>query len=66
MKGGKEMNSNLILQLIEVAIGLAQSQLNPTDTANTLLGIIQKAVQAYETHTGRPLDLSLIKPEEPT
>jgi hypothetical protein len=59
------MNSNLILQLIQVAIGLAQSQLNPADTTNTLLGIVQRAVKAYEDQTGRPIDLSLIKPEAP-
>jgi hypothetical protein len=59
------MNSNLILQLFEVALGLAQSQLNSTDTANTLIGIVQKAVQAYEAQTGQPLDFNLIKPEAP-
>jgi hypothetical protein len=59
------MNQNMILQLIEVAIALAQSQLAPGDAANTLAGIVQRAVSAYESQTGQPLDPSLIKPEAP-
>ena len=57
------MTENLILQLIEVAIALAQSQLAPGDAANTLVGVVQRAVSAYETNMGQPLDPSLIKPE---
>jgi hypothetical protein len=59
------MNQNLILQLIEVAIALARSQLQPGDAANTLAGIVQRAVSAYEAHTGQPLDPLLIKAEQP-
>jgi hypothetical protein len=59
------MNPNLILQLIEVAIALAQSQLAPGDAASTLAGIVQRAVSAYEANTGQPMDLSLLKPETP-
>ena len=56
---------NLILQLIEVAIALAQSQLTPGDAADTFVGIVQRGVSAYQTHTGQPLDPSLIKAEAP-
>ena len=35
------------------------------DAKQALLGIVQKGVRAYEDHTGEPLDLSLIKAEEP-
>ena len=59
------MTQNLILQLIEVAVALAQSQLAPGDAANTLVSIVQRAVSAYETHVGQPLDPALIKPEAP-
>ncbi|HEY2383283.1 MAG TPA: hypothetical protein VGK48_19070 [Terriglobia bacterium] len=59
------MNQNLILQLIEVAIALAQTQLEPGDTASTLAGIVQRAVAAYEASTGQPLDPLLIKVEAP-
>ena len=64
------MNASLILQLVEVAITLARSQTDGTPqqdagVANTLLGIIQKSVQAYEDHTGEPLDPLLIRAENP-
>ena len=59
------MNANLILQLVEVAIALAQSQLDPGTKADALVGIVQRGVQAYEATTGQPMDLSLIKPEAP-
>ena len=60
----------LILQLIDVSIALAQSQTDGTvqqhaNVANILLGIIQKGVQAYEDHTGEPLDPNLIRTENP-
>ena len=56
---------NLILQLIEVAIALAQSQLAPGDAADTLVGVVQRGLSAYQTQTGQPLDPSLIKAEAP-
>ena len=59
------MNANLIFQLVEAAISLAQSQLDGPSAANALLGIIRKGVQAYEDHTGQPLDPALIKAEDP-
>jgi hypothetical protein len=59
------MTKNLILQLIEVAIALARSQLQPGDAANTLAGIVQRGLSAYEAHTGQPLDPLLIKVEQP-
>ena len=59
------MNPNLVFQLVEVAISLAQSQVDTGKVANTLLGIIQKSVIAYESHTGETLDPALIRAEEP-
>jgi hypothetical protein len=56
---------NLILQLVEVAIALAQSQLAPGDAAATLAGIVERAVSASQTQAGQPLDPSLIKQEAP-
>ncbi len=58
------MNPNLIVNLVDVAIALAQSQLNSGDAKQALLGIVQKGVRAYEDHAGEPLDLALIKAEE--
>jgi hypothetical protein len=59
------MNANLIVQLVEVAIAIAQSQLNPDQTAGALLTIVQRGVAAYEANTGQPINLALIKPEAP-
>ena len=59
------MNPNLIVNLVDLAIALAQSQLDSGDAKQALLGIVQKGVRGYEDHTGEPLDLSLIKAEEP-
>jgi hypothetical protein len=62
------MNSDLVLRLVEIAISLVQSQAGGSarqdaSAANTLLALIQKGVQAYEEHTGKPLDPALIKAE---
>jgi hypothetical protein len=59
------MNAQLVLQLVQVAISLAQSQLNSKDAASALLRIVQRASQAYEAQTGQPINLELIKPEAP-
>jgi hypothetical protein len=59
------MNPTLIFQIVQAAIGLAQSQLDSKDIASTLLGIVQKSVQAYEADTGLPLDPKLIEAEDP-
>ena len=62
------MNPQIVIALVEIAILLAQSlgkgsvQSDAT-TAKTLLGIINKGVQAYQQHTGEPLDPNLIRPE---
>ena len=59
------MNPNLIFQLVELAISLAQSQLHGRETEHALLRIIRKGVQAYEDHIGETLDPLLIKSEDP-
>ena len=59
------MNSELVLKLVDVAISLAQTQMDSSGTTQGLLAIIRKGVRAYEDHTGGPLDPSLIKAEEP-
>jgi hypothetical protein len=59
------MNPDLILRLVDLAISLAQSQMDSGDVKQALLGIVQKSVRAYTDHTGEPLDPSLIKAEEP-
>jgi len=57
------MNADLVIELIDLAIAMAESQRSHTTVANTLLAIIQKAVHAYEGHTGETLNPLLIRPE---
>jgi len=59
------MNPNLIAQLVQLAIYLAKTQLGGADIKHALLDIAQTSVQAYEDHTGQPLDLNLIRSEDP-
>ena len=60
----------LILEILDLALSVAKMQASgPIQTDATLAGlfvqIIKKAVQAYQDHTGEPLDLTLIQPEQP-
>jgi hypothetical protein len=59
------MNPQLILDLVDVAISLAQSQMDRAGTKQALLSIVRMSIRAYEDHVGAPLDTSLIKAEEP-
>jgi hypothetical protein len=59
------MNTALIFQIVQVAISLAQSQLDSKDVASSLLAIVRQGTQAYEANTGLPLDPNLIKAEDP-
>ncbi len=57
------MTPNLIIELVQLAISLADTHLDGGDVAHILLGIVQKGVQAYEEQTGRTLNPALIRPE---
>jgi hypothetical protein len=59
------MNTDLILQLVELAISMAQSQLDGGELKETLADVILKGVRAYEEHTGETLAPLFIKAEEP-
>jgi hypothetical protein len=59
------MNPELVLKMVDLAISLAQTQMDSGGATQALLATIRKGVQAYEHHTGGPLDPSLIKAEEP-
>jgi hypothetical protein len=50
------MNAGLIYQLVELAISLAQNELDGSTMENTLIDIIQKGVQVYHEQTGKALD----------
>jgi hypothetical protein len=62
------MNVNVAFEIVELAVNLIKSQSSgevqqDAVLAGTLLQIIEKAVAAYQDHTGEPLDPSLIKAE---
>jgi hypothetical protein len=50
------MNVGLIYQLVELAISLAQSELDGSTMERTLMDLIQKGVEAYQEQTGKALD----------
>ncbi len=57
------MNPDLVFEILNLAMSLLKPQ--DATIGETLLKIIQGAAQAYQQHTGEPLDLSLIKAEQP-
>jgi hypothetical protein len=59
------MNPQLVLDLVDVAISLARTQMDSGDAKQVLLAIVQKGATAYRDRIGEPLDPSLIKAEEP-
>jgi hypothetical protein len=54
------MNAGLIYQLVELAISLAQNELDGSTMESTLLDITKKGVQAYQEQTGKALDPRLV------
>jgi len=64
------MNPSIVFDIIELAVSLAKGQLpgaaqQDATVADTLLQIVQKGAQAYSQETGAPLDVTLIKSEDP-
>jgi len=57
------MNPNLIIELVQLAISLAETHRDGGDIAHILLNIVQKGVQAYEDQTGKTLNPALIRAE---
>ena len=63
------MNPKVAFEIVELALSLAKANASGTlqqdaALAGVLLQIIEKAVQAYQDHTGAPLDPTLIKAED--
>ena len=63
------MNTNVAFELVELAVSLAKTlaggKVQQDATLAGVLQIIERAVQAYQDHTGETLDPSLIKSEDP-
>ena len=58
------MKTNFAIQMIELALSLMKDT-EGAGVAQVIVQIVGKALQAYYDHTGQPLDLSLIKAEQP-
>lgn len=58
------MNTDIILELVDTAVALAQDQFSGSELTRTLRDIIQRGVDAYDEHTGETLDPFNIKEEE--
>jgi hypothetical protein len=60
---------NLIVELADIAISLAQSLGDGTipgdaAVAKTLLDIVERGIEVYNEHSGEPISLNQIRPEE--
>ena len=63
------MNPNVVWGIVALALTVAKTQASgkvqqDAMLAVSLLQIIEKAVQAYQDHTGETLDPSLIRPKD--
>jgi hypothetical protein len=56
--------TDAILELVEIAVGLAESQFSGKDLAHTLLDIVQRGADAYEENTGKSLNVGLVEAED--
>ena len=60
---------NLIISIVQIALQILTSQLGgnnqSANVAQSLVDIVNKAMQAYQQQTGKPIDPDLIKPYEP-
>jgi hypothetical protein len=62
------MNTYLIFQILDLAVTLAKAQFQGNaqqhfQVEQALLEIVQAGAQAYQLHTGQPIDPSVIKAE---
>jgi hypothetical protein len=57
------MKENLIYELLDLAVSLAQSQLDGSKLENTLLDLVRKSMEAFEDQTGKALDPQTLQPQ---
>jgi len=55
---------NLVYQLVELAITLAQSELDG-DVEKAIVAVIQKGLETYVAQTGQPLNPALLNLQAP-
>ena len=63
------MNLQLMFETAKLALSIVDTHLEGKDhdltVATRLQQIVQRGIEAYQQHTGEPLDPALIKVEEP-
>jgi hypothetical protein len=59
------MSPNIVYQLVELAINVAQCELDSGDVEKALLAVIKKGMEAYEDHTGEPVNPFLLNVQTP-
>jgi len=57
------MNPDIALLIGNLALSLTKPQ-RATVVAQTLIKIVQAAMQAYQQHMGQPMNVDAIRPEE--
>ena len=55
------MKENLIYNLLELAISLAQSHLDGSKLENTLADLVTKSIEAFEDQTGKAFDPQMLR-----
>jgi hypothetical protein len=58
------MKTDLIMELVDLAISFAKTHLEGDDLNEALLEMTYKGAEAYEDHSGKELEVVLIE-EEP-
>lgn len=54
-----------LLAIIEMILNAGKGLIPGDEYALLLEGLIKKGVQSYESHTGQPIDPTLLKPIDP-
>jgi hypothetical protein len=54
------MSKDLVYQLVELVLTLAQNELDGSDTEQVLIDIIDKGLETYHDSAGMPLDLNRV------
>jgi hypothetical protein len=58
------MDVEVILELIDIAVSLAQAQFSGTELEQTLMDIVNHSLDAYNTHAGQTMELGLVTAED--
>ena len=60
----EEIVAAFVYQVVEMGISFAEEHLDGEDLANVLKDVAHKGEDAFEDHTGEPLNPSLVEEED--